>query len=110
MTTTAVALPHPTGEEWKLPSRGMVGIVSLVVAESRMRSELSLLWYSPVAKTMLRPSGDQFGSPCTPRSCGKKKLLAAAPGGDDPGMRSLRRRSHKHDLGAVGRPAKRRRF
>ena len=34
MTTTAVVLPHPTGEEWKLPSRGMVGIVSLVVAES----------------------------------------------------------------------------
>lgn len=34
MTTTAVTLPHPTGEEWKLPSRGMVGMACLVIAES----------------------------------------------------------------------------
>src|SRR6202007_158167 len=34
MTTTAVALRHPTGEEWKLPSRGIVGMTCLVIAES----------------------------------------------------------------------------
>ena len=34
MTTTAVILQRPTGEEWRLPSRGMVGMTCLVIAES----------------------------------------------------------------------------
>lgn len=34
MSTTSVVLHHPAGEEWKLPSRGVVGMACLVVAES----------------------------------------------------------------------------
>jgi cytochrome c oxidase subunit 3 len=32
--TTAVALPHEQTEEWKQPSRGMVGMACLIIAES----------------------------------------------------------------------------
>ncbi|MGB6194410.1 MAG: cytochrome c oxidase subunit 3 [Terracidiphilus sp.] len=34
MSTTSVVLRHPAGEAWKLPSRGMVGMACLVIAES----------------------------------------------------------------------------
>jgi len=32
--STAVAISHPAGEEWKQPSRGIVGMACLIVAES----------------------------------------------------------------------------
>ena len=32
--STAVAIPHQPIEEWKLPSRGIVGMACLIIAES----------------------------------------------------------------------------
>ncbi len=56
MTTTAVVLPHPTGEEWKLPSRGIVGMTCLVIAESAIFMIFVIAYLYYIGKSLSGPT------------------------------------------------------
>jgi cytochrome c oxidase subunit III len=59
MTTTAVILAHPTGEEWKLPSRGMVGMACLVIAESAIFIIFVVAYLYYIGKSLSGPTPRQ---------------------------------------------------
>ena len=59
MTTTAVALRRPTGEEWKLPSRGMVGMICLVIAESAIFIIFVVAYLYYIGKSLSGPTPRQ---------------------------------------------------
>jgi cytochrome c oxidase subunit III len=56
MTTTAVVLPHPAGEEWKLPSRGIVGMTCLVIAESAIFVIFVVAYLYYIGKSLSGPT------------------------------------------------------
>lgn len=56
MTTTAVVFPRPTGEEWKLPSRGIVGMTCLVIAESAIFSIFVIAYLYYIGKSLTGPA------------------------------------------------------
>lgn len=56
MSTTSVVLRHPSGEEWKLPSRGMVGMACLVVAESAIFIIFVVAYLFYIGKSLSGPT------------------------------------------------------
>jgi cytochrome c oxidase subunit III len=57
MTTTTVALVHSTGgEEWKQPSRGMVGMTCLVIAESAIFIIFVVAYLYYIGKSLSGPT------------------------------------------------------
>lgn len=59
MTTTAVILQRPTGEEWRLPSRGMVGMACLVIAESAIFIIFVVAYLFYIGKSLNGPTPRQ---------------------------------------------------
>jgi cytochrome c oxidase subunit 3 len=59
MTTTAVILQRPTGEEWRLPSRGMVGMTCLVIAESAIFIIFVVAYLYYIGKSLSGPTPRQ---------------------------------------------------
>lgn len=59
MTTTAVVLHRPTGEEWKLPSRGIVGMTCLVIAESAIFIIFVVAYLYYIGKSLTGPTPRQ---------------------------------------------------
>ncbi len=56
MSTTSVVLGRPAGEEWKLPSRGMVGMACLVVAESAIFMIFVVAYLYYIGKSLTGPT------------------------------------------------------
>src|ERR1700747_2326527 len=56
MTTTAVILPHHTGEEWNPPSRGVVGMTCLVIAESAIFIIFVVAYLYYIGKSLSGPT------------------------------------------------------
>jgi cytochrome c oxidase subunit 3/cytochrome o ubiquinol oxidase subunit 3 len=54
--TTAVAIPHLTGEEWKQPSRGIVGMACLVIAESAIFIIFVVAYLYYIGKSLSGPT------------------------------------------------------
>jgi len=54
--STAVAIPHQTGEAWKQPSRGIVGMVCLVVAESAIFIIFVVAYLFYIGKSLSGPT------------------------------------------------------
>ena len=59
MTTTAVILQRPTGEEWRLPSRGVVGMTCLVIAESAIFIIFVVAYLYYIGKSLSGPTPRQ---------------------------------------------------
>lgn len=56
MTTTSVILPRSTGEEWKQPSRGIVGMTCLVIAESAIFIIFVVAYLYYIGKSLSGPN------------------------------------------------------
>lgn len=59
MSTTAVSLHHPIGEEWKLPSRGMIGMACLIIAESAIFIIFVVAYLYYIGKSLSGPTPRQ---------------------------------------------------
>jgi cytochrome c oxidase subunit 3/cytochrome o ubiquinol oxidase subunit 3 len=54
--STAVAIPHQPIEEWKLPSRGIVGMACLVIAESAIFIIFVVAYLFYIGKSLTGPT------------------------------------------------------
>ncbi len=59
MTTAAVAVPHSPAEEWHQPSRGMVGMACLIVAESAIFIIFVVAYIFYIGKSLTGPTPSQ---------------------------------------------------
>lgn len=57
--STAVALPHEPIEEWKLPSRGIVGMACLIIAESAIFIIFVVAYLYYIGKSLSGPTPSQ---------------------------------------------------
>ncbi len=56
MTSTAVTLPHAPADEWNLPSRGIVGMACLIVAESAIFIIFVVAYIFYIGKSLSGPT------------------------------------------------------
>jgi cytochrome c oxidase subunit 3 len=54
--STAAAIPHPPIEEWRLPSRGVVGMACLVIAESAIFIIFVVAYIFYIGKSLSGPT------------------------------------------------------